>query len=131
MRKCILFGALPFLKHTFLIIKACKRNFHRLTFLSEKGKPKNFAPNTPICLGKAFEIPKDFSRKVLCVRVWGGQPQLIILIQKTRLTPCFLLLKFLISHRCGNYHIIIAIFDNPHSGKFLHDINKMCIFCNI
>ena len=47
-----------------------------LTFPPQKGKPKNFAPNTPLYLGEAFEIPKDFSRKVLCVRVWGGCPNL-------------------------------------------------------
>ena len=35
---------------------------------------KNFPPNTPIYFGEAFEIPKDFSRKVLCVGVWGKSP---------------------------------------------------------
>ena len=32
---------------------------------------KNFPPTTPLHFGEAFEFPKDFSRKVLCVRVWG------------------------------------------------------------
>ena len=32
--------------------------------------------------GEAFEIPKDFSRKVLCVRVWGGQPNLLFFRRK-------------------------------------------------
>ena len=40
----------------------------QLTFLSEKGVPKNFAQNTHFIWVKAFEIPKDFSRKVL----WSG-----------------------------------------------------------
>ena len=39
------------------------------TFLSEKSRQKNFAPTTPLYFGEAFEFPKDFSRKVLCVRV--------------------------------------------------------------
>ena len=38
---------------------------------------------------KAFEIPKDFSRKVLCVRVWGGQPQHLTHTKSTAM-PCFL-----------------------------------------
>ena len=31
---------------------------------------------------EAFEIPKDFSRKVLCVRVWGGSPNLLFFRRK-------------------------------------------------
>ena len=57
-----------------------QRTFARL--LSKKGVPKNFPPNTPLYFGEVFEIPKDFLQKVLCVRVWGGQPQLITLSQK-------------------------------------------------
>ena len=57
-----------------------QRTFPRL--LSKKGVPKNFPPNTPLYFGEVFEIPKDFLQKVLCVRVWGGQPQLITLSQK-------------------------------------------------
>ena len=30
--------------------------------------PKNFAPTTPLCFCKVFEIPKDFLQKVL----WSG-----------------------------------------------------------
>ncbi len=41
-------------------------------------------------LAKAFKIPKDFSRKVLCVRVWGGQPQHITKKIKKQGKPCFL-----------------------------------------
>ena len=42
------------------------------TYLSyKKGKPKNFPSTTPLYFGEAFEIPKDFSRKVLCVRGLG------------------------------------------------------------
>ena len=47
--------------------------FH--TFLSEKGVGENFAPKIPLYFGKAFEVPRNFSRKVSCVGVWGGQPQ--------------------------------------------------------
>ena len=57
-----------------------QRTFPRL--LSKKGVPKNFPPNTPLYFGEVFEIPKDFLQKVLCVQVWGGQPQLITLSQK-------------------------------------------------
>ena len=46
----------------------------KLTFPPQKGKPKNFAPTMPLYFSEAFEIPKDFSRKVLCVRVWGDAP---------------------------------------------------------
>ena len=45
--------------------------------------PKNFAQIHHLILAKAFEIPKDFSRKVLWFGVWGGQPQLTTTIQKT------------------------------------------------
>ena len=38
--------------------------------------PQNFRSKTPLYLGEAFEFPKDFSRKVLCVGVWGGCPNL-------------------------------------------------------
>ena len=34
----------------------------------KKGVPKNFPQNTPLYFCEAFEIPKDFSRKVL----WSG-----------------------------------------------------------
>ena len=36
--------------------------------------PQNFHTNTPIYFGEAFEIPKDFSRKVLCVGVGADAP---------------------------------------------------------
>ena len=44
-------------------------------FSYKKSKQKNFPPTTPLYFGKAFEIPKDFSRKVSLIGVWGGQPQ--------------------------------------------------------
>ena len=47
----------------------CQRTSLKPTFLSEKSRQKNFAPTTPLYFGEAFEFPKDFSRKVLCVRV--------------------------------------------------------------
>ena len=40
---------------------------------------KTFTPNTSIYFGEAFEVPRNFSRKVSCVGVWGKQPQLIML----------------------------------------------------
>jgi len=51
--------------------------------------PKNFAQKAPLYFGKAFEIPKDFSRKVLCVRVWGEQPPTDNATQKSTALPCF------------------------------------------
>ena len=36
--------------------------------------PKNFPQNTPLYFCEAFEIPKDFSRKVLCVGVGADAP---------------------------------------------------------
>ena len=55
----------------------------KIAYLSyKKGKPKNFTPTAPIYFGKAFEIPKDFSRKVLCVQVWGGSPNLPFLQER-------------------------------------------------
>ena len=70
-----------------------------LTFPPQKGKPKNFAPNTPLYLGEAFEIPKDFSRKVLCVRVWGGQPQLITHTKKHGNAVFFILGHYMLELR--------------------------------
>ena len=58
--------------------KVCQRTLHRPTFLIRKvGKRISYRPHQFI-LAKAFEIPKDFSRKVLCVRVSRQTPQLII-----------------------------------------------------
>ena len=31
-----------------------------------------FATTISLHFGEAFEIPRNFSRKVSCVRVWGG-----------------------------------------------------------
>ena len=73
------------------------RNFARTYLSYKKGVPKNFAPNAPLYFGEAFEIPKDFSRKVLCVRVWGGSPN-IQCTQKSTATPCFLF--FVICWNC-------------------------------
>ena len=38
--------------------------------------PKNFAPTTLLYLGEAFEVPRNFSRKVSCVGVWGRSPNI-------------------------------------------------------
>ena len=34
--------------------------------------PQKLPSNTPLYFGKAFEVPRNFSRKVSCVGVWGG-----------------------------------------------------------
>ena len=44
------------------------------TVLSEKGVGKKLTQTHHFILAEAFEIPKDFSRKVLCVGVWGDAP---------------------------------------------------------
>ena len=59
---------------------------------------KTFAPTTPLYLGEAFEIPKDFSRKVLCVRVWGGSPN-IQCTQKARQCRAFLFCQNVLERR--------------------------------
>ena len=50
---------------------------------------KNFAQNTPIYFSEAFEVPRNFSRKVSLVRVWGGQPQLIMHAKKHGIAVLF------------------------------------------
>ena len=51
--------------------------------------PQNFRTNTPLYFGEAFEIPKDFSRKVLCVGVWGRCPNIHFHTQKARQCRAF------------------------------------------
>ena len=75
----------------------CQRTSLKPTFLSEKSRQKNFAPTTPLYFGEAFEFPKDFSRKVLCVWVWGGSPNLLFFRRKVGKRT---------SHRL--YHFILA-----------------------
>ena len=41
-----------------------------------------FATTISLYFSEAFEIPKDFSRKVLCVRVWGRSPNLLFFRRK-------------------------------------------------
>ena len=53
----------------------CQRTSLKPTFLSEKSRQKNFAPNTPIYFCEAFEVPRNFSRKVSCVGVPRRKPQ--------------------------------------------------------
>ena len=43
----------------------------KLTFLERKVSQRNSHWIYHFILAEAFEIPKDFSRKVLCVGVWG------------------------------------------------------------
>ena len=64
----------------FLFVVMCwncrsKPCFKRLCVKSPLKIRKNFPPNTPLHFGEAFKIPRDFSRKVPCVGVWGRQPQ--------------------------------------------------------
>ena len=54
--------------------------------------PKNFTQMHHFILVRAFEVPRNFSRKVSCVRVWGGQPQHSIHTKKTRFAPRFLII---------------------------------------
>ena len=82
--------------HYFVLVKLLRfqRTFLEKSFVSRFGAEaptylsfgercaKELCSKTPLHLGEVFEIPKDFLQKVLCVRVWGGQPQLITLSQK-------------------------------------------------
>ncbi len=45
-----------------------------LTFLGRKVDTRTFHRTYHFIWAEAFEIPKDFSRKVLCVGVWGDAP---------------------------------------------------------
>jgi len=55
----------------------------KITYLSyKKGKPKNFMPTAPIYFGKAFEVQRNFSRKVSLSGVWGGRPNLPFLQER-------------------------------------------------
>ena len=58
---------------------------------------KNFPQIHHFILAKAFEIPRNFSRKVSCVRVWGRCPN-IQYAQKSTAMPCFLF--FIICWNC-------------------------------
>ena len=49
-------------------------------------------------LAKAFEVPRNFSRKVSLVRVWGGQPQLIMHTKSTA-SPCFFIFHYMLELR--------------------------------
>ena len=87
-------------RSTFQTSPLC--NFNRKKFLRyhDMQKQKKRQKNTPffqrkVCqrtshqthyfiLSEAFEIPKDFSRKVLCVGVWGRQPPTDNAHKKTR-----------------------------------------------
>ena len=83
---------------TFLIRKVSKRISHR---------------NTPIYFGEAFEIPKDFSRKVLCVRVWGDAPTDNAHNKKARRCRVFLYSVFFdLKHHLLIYLVFGGIDDN-------------------
>ena len=45
---------------------------------------KTFPPTTPLHFSEAFEVPRNFSRKVSCVGVWGGQPQHLMHTKKKK-----------------------------------------------
>ena len=85
-------------KHHFTSAKLLKfqETFLDLLFPLRKGRQKNFPPTAPLYFGKAFEIPKDFSRKVLCVGGWGRRPNIqcthkkhgiAVLFSRPRLLP--------------------------------------------
>ena len=63
--------------------------FKRLFVKSPLKIRKNFVPTTLLHFGEAFEVPRDFSRKVPCVGAWGGQPQHSTLTQKARRCRAF------------------------------------------
>ena len=67
-----------------------KRKVGGRTHLSyKKGVPKNFPQNTPLYFGEAFEVPRDFSRKVLCVGVGGRRPNIQCLHKKRGIAAFF------------------------------------------
>ena len=55
---------------------------NNLPFFRRKVSQRTFVPTVPIYFGEAFEIPKDFLQKVLCVRGLGRTPQLTFLERK-------------------------------------------------
>ena len=46
------------------------------SYFSYKKSKQNFPTTTPLYFGEAFEVPRNFSRKVSCVRVWGRRPNI-------------------------------------------------------
>ena len=85
---------------------------HRTYFSYKKSRQKNFPPNTPLYFGEAFEIPKDFSRKVLWSGFGAKAPTFSAHIKSTAL-PCFLKYPccFLSSEKCFEkfFHIISVV----------------------
>ena len=59
-------------------------------FSYKKSKQKNFTSTTPFYFSEAFEDSRNFSRKVFCVGVWGGQPRHSMRYKKTRHCRVFL-----------------------------------------
>ena len=59
-------------------------------FSYKKSKQKNFTSTTPFYFSEAFEVPRNFSRKVFCVGVWGGSPPTDYAYKKTRHRHAFL-----------------------------------------
>ena len=108
-----------------------QRTFPRL--LSKKGVPKNFTPTIPIYFGEVFEIPKDFLQKVLCVRVWGGQPQLITPHKKSTALPCFLFCQNMLELRskpCFK-RLLKKPLENPHTPFFRRKVCQRTLLKNI
>ena len=77
-------------KHTFLRKKGVPKNFAPTYFSYKKSRQKNFPPTTPLYFGEAFEVLRNFSRKVSCVRVWGDAPTFNAHTQKARRRRAFL-----------------------------------------
>ena len=59
-----------------------------LTFLERKVSQRTSPRIHHFILAEAFEVPRNFSRKVSCVRVWGGNPN-IQCTQKARQCRAF------------------------------------------
>ena len=99
-------------KHHFILAKLLRfqRTFHEKSFVSGFGAyattylsfgercAKELRSNIPLILAKAFEVPRNFSRKVSCVRVWGGSPN-IQCTQKARHCRAFLFFRNMLELR--------------------------------
>ena len=75
-----------------------QRTFLDLPFFRRKVDIRTFAQKYRFILAKAFEVPRNFSRKVSCVRVWGGSPN-IQCTQKARHCRAFLFFRNMLELR--------------------------------
>ena len=98
--------------------------FKRLFVKSPLKIRKNFPQNTPIYFGEAFEIPKDFSRKVLLSGSHGGQPQLIMHAKKRPHKRTFFILYICQMFRKSGRIKFISVTVYPHSLCIFHAFDK-------